>query len=89
MDGQGNVYAAGKVEGTGNVDYVTAKYSPEGNLLWTQMYDSAYHTWDVPWGIALGPQNEVAVTGNSWNGRDYDFLTIKYSQYGPQQPLKK
>jgi protocatechuate 3,4-dioxygenase beta subunit len=41
--------------------------------------------YDGAWGIAVDSQDDVIVTGQVWNGVDYDYFTIKY--IGLKPPL--
>jgi hypothetical protein len=69
-----------------NFDYLTAKYDPSGNLLWTARYDNGAGDF----GHALGVDNagNVYVTGRSHTSsadRTFDVVTVKYDPSGNQQ----
>jgi len=74
VDAQGNIYCA--LQDTTNNKYHTLKYDPSGNLLWDVQFAR---------GLGVDQSNAVAVygsdvfvTGQSFNGGNYDFMTLKY-----------
>ena len=91
VDAAGNTYVAGYFT-TGD-DYVTAKISPSGQLVWERYYNGAFGTstsTDRPVDLVLDGAGNVIVTGTSFitprtsgtpNTRE-DFATIKYSPSG-------
>jgi hypothetical protein len=93
VDFSGNVYVTGESKGvvsgydTGS-DYLTIKYDPQGNELWTQRYygNTAFTSgnYDSPKSIAVDISGNVYVTGASWaDGQtNHDCLTIKYDTNG-------
>jgi hypothetical protein len=52
-----------------------------GVPLWTNHYSSGTG-FSVPAAIATDTGGHVAVAGYSWNGTNYDYITIKYSNAG-------
>ena len=77
LDSIGNVYVTGFSQNTnGNLDYVTIKYSPNANQVWTARYDSSNTAMAMPAGIVLDTSNNVIVTGSA--------LTVKYDTNGTQ-----
>lgn len=89
MDAAGNMYIAGFVRTTHNdVDYLTLKYSPEGNLLWKARWNGDANDCDRAYFIALDGDGNVYVTGKSYNGdreqggTQYDIVTLKYNPNG-------
>ncbi len=88
LDNSGNAYVTGYANNTGtSKDYVTLKYNPEGNLLWSKSYNGEVSGGDYSFAIALDAQNNVYVTGRSdRGGTTYsDITTIKYNTSGVQQ----
>ncbi len=90
--GPGGVIAAAGFasEQAGNFDYLTALYSPGGDLLWTRRYD---HSWnDVGKAVAFDENGNIFVAGASNNldnprntySRSYytDYRVIEYSAGG-------
>src|SRR5688572_21379249 len=41
LDAEGNLYVTGSHAGGSSIDYLTAKFGPEGNLIWQTLYDEA------------------------------------------------
>ncbi len=90
VDSQNNVIVTGAARNavTGNDDYLTIKYDSNGNVQWMKSYSGAGN--DYAFGVAVDSQNNVIVTGGSYNaGRgNYDFLTIKYDSNGNVQWMR-
>jgi hypothetical protein len=72
VDPEGNIVVLGwfidslTIGGTamtsaGSVDFYVAKLAPDGTALWARSFGSLYEDW--PWGLAVGPGGEIAVTG--------------------------
>jgi hypothetical protein len=77
LDGAGNIYVTGFSQNTNtNLGYVTIKYAPNGNRLWSARFDSTNYPTATPSGLALDSSNNVVVTGSA--------LTIKYDTNGNQ-----
>jgi uncharacterized delta-60 repeat protein len=96
LDPYGNTYITGFSLGSGTgYDYATIRYDANGNELWVKRFNGQYNGTDKAWDVKiikrLCPENldypcwkfEVYVTGQSQgNGTGYDFLTVKYDEYG-------
>jgi hypothetical protein len=92
LDSAGNVYVAGSDYAAGTAsDYVTLKYSPNGQRLWVARYDGNSHGEDTGQGLALDLAGNVYVTGSSLASHfdiygnvvsHYDYATIKYDSLG-------
>jgi hypothetical protein len=87
VDSQGNVYVAGPDASffpgfSGNYFYfLTIKYSPDGQLLWSCKYEG--QSMAYPKAMTLDGQGNVYVTGGSWGGGlDPTCATVKYSPDG-------
>jgi uncharacterized delta-60 repeat protein len=87
VDASGNVYVTGYSDGQDSFyDYATAKYDPDGKLLWVARYDGPGHYQDQAVAIALAPDGGVYVAGHSYGlGATYDYATIKYTSDGTEQ----
>ena len=73
--------------GTADDDYLTIKYDSNGNAQWMKSYSGAGN--DEAFGVAVDSQNNVIVTGHSYNaGTVDDYLTIKYDSNGNVQWMK-
>ena len=81
LDVSGNVVVTGASwNSTGTSDYYTAKYAASnGALLWEKRYSGPNHYDAGASGVALDGDGNVAVTGGSYNGTNYDAYTAKYS----------
>jgi hypothetical protein len=78
-----NLYISTPISVTGeSLNYLTLKYDPGGNVLWTQQFNGASNQEDYPGGIAVDALNNVYVTGLSKiaTGNIDNFITIKYTQ---------
>jgi hypothetical protein len=74
LDSEGNIYVA-----HGSNDYVTTRYDPNGNKLWTAKYDGPANDLDYVGSLALDEACNVYVTGASYRfSCPDDFVTIKY-----------
>jgi hypothetical protein len=80
VDSAGNVVVTGySVVGTGNQDYLTAKFgAADGALLWLKRYNGAANADEQARAIAVDSAGNVLVTGHSWNGSNWDILTQKH-----------
>lgn len=85
IDKRGNVY----VTGWGGQDapygycYVTIKYNPMGDSLWTRIYHHAYHSNDESESLVTDKYGNVYVTGRSDSAfLNYKMTTIKYDTLG-------
>lgn len=92
LDNVGNVIVVGKsdndaLEAT-NDDYVTIKYSSAGVAAWTQRYNGIGDDGDKPVKVLTDANNDIYVTGTSFNGNDDDYATIKYAAAGTQLWLR-
>jgi len=89
IDNSGNIYVTGhSIGATLNYDFVTQKYSPAGNLIWSQRYNGAADKADFPFDLCLDGFGNVYMTGSSVAANTYtDVITIRYNSAGIQQWL--
>ncbi len=83
VDGQGNVYVTGTVQGrSANADYATLKYDTNGKLLWQVQYDGQANKQDSATALAVDGQGNVYVTGGSTveGSGISEIVTVKYKQ---------
>jgi len=83
LDENGNLYVSGSsVSSKTCSDYVTIKYSPNGDVLWIKQYDDPYGFCERPTDLAVDKGGAVYVSGYSgfWEPSQYDWVTVKYFQ---------
>jgi len=85
LDEAGNVYVAGQSTGAGTVadwqDWVTIKYSPDGQQQWVKRYNGPAQLNDVATCMAVTPAGEVYVAGWSQSPSNLtELVIIKYSE---------
>ncbi|MBM3330580.1 hypothetical protein FJY68_01855 [candidate division WOR-3 bacterium] len=87
VDGSGNVLVGGvSNDSAGRSHYVTIKYAPNGDTLWTRRYVGAGNQDDQIAGLALDQAGNVYVTGGSYVDQNhYNYATIKYSPDGSER----
>lgn len=47
FDLQGNIYVTGKTQGSSSFNAITIKYSPNGNQLWTSIYETSINSENI------------------------------------------
>ena len=88
-DAAGNVYVTGwsrEQNENGEENFVTVKYSPAGDPLWTAVYDGPAHWADRPVALRVDAAGCVYVTGtvsvDGTHGFEDDYGTVKYDPAG-------
>ena len=83
----GNVYVTGFSKGNGTFkDYLTVKYSPSGNELWTARYNGTGNDDDIAVSVEVTNSGNVIVSGKSVGDlTSEDYLTIMYNSNGAEQ----
>jgi hypothetical protein len=85
VDSVGDIYVTGSSWG-GNTDFdwVTIKYSPQGDTLWVRRYNGPGGWEDFAFDLAVSANGNVAVTGTVWydSHEALDACTILYSPAG-------
>jgi hypothetical protein len=84
IDASYSVYVTGRSPGSGTgFDYVTIKYTPEGDAAWLRRYNGPENSTDDAYAIAVSDSGYIYVTGESrGTGTDADYATIKYDPDG-------
>ncbi|OGC76652.1 MAG: hypothetical protein A2Z27_03425 [candidate division Zixibacteria bacterium RBG_16_50_21] len=84
VDDSGNVYVTGSTyDGMACSDFLTIKYTPEGELQWEQTYHGSGKACDASWAIDLDNAGNVYITGTSTDSLEaMDYATLKYSPFG-------
>ena len=85
VDAAANVYATGPDWNGTSDDYGTSKLDATGALLWSRRYNGTGNNSDQPRDIGVDGAANVYVTGQSFNGSNYDAVTVKYNAAGTQQ----
>lgn len=89
VDASGNVYATGPYRTSPQTepDFRLLKLNQFGSSLWSKTYNRG--DFDYASALALDASgNYIYVTGDSYNGTDYDYLTVKFSSSSsPSTPL--
>ena len=85
IDSDGNVYVTGESSagGSSGDDFLTIKYSTDGEELWISRYDSPNHQSDGGAAIAVNDYRNVYVAG--WTNSaifSSEYATIKYDSAG-------
>jgi hypothetical protein len=85
VDGAANLLVAGNAcreagsPGGTDSDYTLLKYAPSGDLQWVRTLATAAGGGDMPAAMATDSHGNTIVTGQSWNGKTPDIVTVKYS----------
>jgi len=84
VDKNGNVYVTGSSRTSGNIwpDYLTIKYSPDGEFQWEHRFDGPNSRDDDAKALVVDKFGNLYVTGKSRSDFSLDFATIKYSTDG-------
>jgi len=84
IDASYNVYVTGKCYESGtSFDYVTIKYTPEGDTAWLRRYNGPGNGTDDAYAIAVSDSGYIYVTGSSsGDGTSADYATVKYDPDG-------
>jgi len=86
LDPDGNVLLTGSTRDPDAPlmrDWLTAKFSPDGDSLWVRRYDRGEHRDDYPVGLATDDAGGVYVCGASYrNTTGWDYQVVKYSPTG-------
>lgn len=82
-DSANNMIVAGyRVNAAGNQDIFVTKYNSSGIEQWTNIYNGPASGNDVATGVDVDSNNNIIVTGYTYNGSNIDFITIKYNSNG-------
>lgn len=85
-DAQGNIYVLGEISPPGESNHLwTAKYDPDGNILWEDNYTGTADESCYAGGLALMPDGGVVVSGQSWDlPNNNNIITIRYAPDGTE-----
>ena len=81
----GNLYVAVFSSSAAGVDYLALKYSRDLLLLASATFNGSGNAEDLGIGLAVADSTTVYVTGASFNGSNFDALTVKLNLEGAAQ----
>lgn len=86
LDAEGNVIVTGSsfTNSTNDDDFLTVKYSTDGNILWAKKYNGipGDNGNDIAYGIVTDTSNNIYISGWSDEQNFADLFTMKYSPEG-------
>lgn len=93
VDSSNNVYLVGSIDelppvGTNTKGSVVAKYNSSGTLQWQRILTDSSGFGVYGQGIAVDSSANVYITGQCWNGSNYDILFYKLNSSGTIQYQK-
>lgn len=91
LDDQGNIYVTGSAEpGFSEEDIFTIKVSPDGDLIWSALYESTEGYRDVARAIQIAPDGRVVIAGSTAfaSSNSERGIAISYDALGNQQWVK-
>ncbi|MBP6412716.1 MAG: T9SS type A sorting domain-containing protein [Bacteroidia bacterium] len=88
-DDAGFSYQISTVTVSSSVNYHLTKFDVNSGIVWEQIYDGLNGGVDSAKLMAIDDNNFIYVTGKSWNGIDYDVVTVKYDTSGNQYWVAK
>jgi hypothetical protein len=66
-------------------DYCAITYDPQGNMLCKRTYNGQYGDQGV--GVATDSRGNVVLTGTSYDGATFNYVTVKFPRYIPAPPM--
>ncbi|MDB6019307.1 MAG: hypothetical protein JWR19_3796 [Pedosphaera sp.] len=80
VDSAGNLYLTGYAPGNGYADFITFKFSADGQPIWTNRFDGLASFSDIPYYLAVDDAGSVYVAGQSQLSSGHtDFIIVKYA----------
>lgn len=80
VDVWNNIYVTGEGR-CPSLDYLTIKYDSNGNIIREDTLDVNYNN-DYSRGIIVDTSGNIYITGYTYSGGDYKYLTVKYDSFG-------
>ncbi|WKZ75374.1 MAG: S8 family serine peptidase [Vicingaceae bacterium] len=85
VDNAGNVMVTGFSEtSTEGTNYVTIQYNSSGTQQWVKTFNGEGNAADTARAIAIDANDNIYITGSSFNGSTEDFYTTKYKSNGTE-----
>lgn len=88
VDSAGRVAVTGLANDASNFnDFMTVSYGPNGAQLWAAAFENPATGFqhDQAVAVAVDGEGNTYVTGQSFNGSNWDYMTVKYDAAGAQQ----
>ena len=87
VDNSGSAIVSGDIsDSAGHTGYITVKYAPGGDTVWSRRYHGPGNQSDNAMALALDAAGNAYVTGSTWaDAHHYDFTTIKYAPDGTER----
>ena len=88
VDSVGRVSVTGLANDASNFnDFMTVRYGPNGVQMWAAAFENpaAGFQHDQAVAVAVDGDGNTYVTGQSFNGANWDYMTVKYDAAGAQQ----
>lgn len=88
VDSAGRVAVTGLANDASNFnDFMTVRYGPNGARMWAAAFENpaAGFQHDQAVAVAVDGDGNTYVTGQSFNGANWDYMTVKYDAAGVQQ----
>ncbi|MBN2407129.1 MAG: hypothetical protein JXJ19_05480 [Elusimicrobia bacterium] len=79
VDSQDNIIVTGSRNNGGYPDYFTIKYNSDFKMISSVSYTGAAGSTDSATGVAVDSDDNIIITGYTYNGSDEDWLTVKYN----------
>ena len=86
FDKENNLVVVGYSYISNNYDFVTLKYSSEGNLLWSRYYNGG--NLDRANSLFLDEKSNILIAGFTYINTYGDYLILEYNKYGDTLLLK-
>ncbi|MGH1363604.1 MAG: PQQ-binding-like beta-propeller repeat protein [Calditrichia bacterium] len=68
---------------TSSCDFLTIKYDPDGQIIWSRRYNSGFGIADYPVALAIDINGEITVTGyRELEPGNNEVVTLRYSENG-------
>ncbi len=89
IDSSGNVFVTGFLDdyyyGGSSWDFLTIKYDPHGNQIWSDRFNGPENYFDIPYDLASDINSNLYVAGRSRVAGNSDYTIIKYNPAGIRQ----
>jgi len=86
VDGKNNLYVTGggggSEYGDEYTDYETIKFDPNGNMIWSRVYDWPEDGADRAEKLVVDNSDYVYISGEAAGTTDWDYATVKYDPNG-------